>query len=94
MQNLEIMRDIPIDAYKKQQTGNLVVGQETINAPAKTLFVRAVQVYDSTSAITGANDFFEKKILHYLQEYVPSTESASRGKPKYYAMFGGATGVQ
>tara|TARA_A100001037_G_scaffold282926_1_gene287985 strand:+ start:58 stop:456 length:399 start_codon:yes stop_codon:yes gene_type:complete len=24
---------------------------------------------------------------------VPSTESAKRGQPKYYAMFGGATGV-
>ena len=33
-----------------------------------------------------------KKILHILQEYIPSTESAKRGQPKYYAMFGGATG--
>ena len=31
--------------------------------------------------------------MSYLQEYVPSTESTSRGQPKYYAMFGGATGV-
>jgi hypothetical protein len=87
-----IMRDVPIDADRKQQTGNLVVGQETINAPGGALFIRAIQVYDSTSATTGANTFLEKKDVTYLQEYVPSTESAKRGKPKYYAMFGGATG--
>ena len=87
-----IFRDVPIDADRKQQTGNLVVGQETINAPAGCVFVRALQVYDSTSATTGANVFLEKKDISYLQEYVPSTESAKRGQPKYYAMFGGATG--
>ena len=87
-----IMRDIPIDADKKQQSGNLVTGQETINAPAGCLYIRAIQVYDSTSAITGPNDFLLKKDISFLQEYVPSTESSKRGKPKYYAMFGGATG--
>ena len=35
----KIMRDVPIDADRKQQTGNLVVGQETINAPAGCLYV-------------------------------------------------------
>ena len=30
-----IMRDVPIDADRKQQTGNLVTGQETINAPGE-----------------------------------------------------------
>ena len=88
-----ILRDVPIDAYKKQSIGNLVTGQNTINVPAQTLFVKGVQVYDSTSAATGANRWLEKKDESYLQEYVPSTESAKRGQPKYYAMFGGATGV-
>ena len=87
-----IMRDVPIDADRKQQTGNLVTGQETINSPGGALFIRAVQVYDSTSATTGANVFLEKKDITYLQEYVSSTESAKRGQPKYYAMFGNATG--
>jgi hypothetical protein len=87
-----IFRDVPIDADRKQQTGNLVTGQETINAPAGAVFIRAIQVYDSTSATTGANVFLEKKDISYLQEYISSTESAKRGQPKYYAMFGGATG--
>ena len=87
-----IFRDVPIDADRKQQSGNLVIGQETINAPAGALFIRGIQVYDSTTAITGANVWLEKKDVTYLQEYISSTESAKRGKPKYYAMFGGATG--
>jgi hypothetical protein len=87
-----IFRDVPIDADRKQQTGNLVTGQETINAPAGAVFIRAIQVYDSTSAVTGSNVFLEKKDISYLQEYVSSTASAKRGQPKYYAMFGGATG--
>jgi len=89
----KILREVPIDAYKKQSIGNLVTGQNTINVPAKTLFVKGVQVYDSTSASTGTNTWLEKKDESYLQEYQPSTESADRAKPKYYAMFGGATGV-
>ena len=35
----KIFRDIPIDANRKQQLGNLVAGQESINAPAGSLFI-------------------------------------------------------
>ena len=87
-----IFRDLPIDADRKQQIGNLVAGQETINSPAGAVFIRGIQVYDSTSATTGANVWLEKKDVTYLQQYVSSTESSKRGQPKYYAMFGGATG--
>ena len=89
-----IMRDVPIDADRKQQSVNLVPGQETINAPAGCLFIRAIQVYDSSSVLTGPNVFLEKKDMSYLQEYQDVTgTSAAQGKPKYYAMFGGATGT-
>ena len=88
-----IFRDIPIDADRKQQLGNLVAGQESINAPAGSLFIRGIQVYDTAgSETTGANRWLEKKDYTYLQEYISSTASAKRGQPKYYAMFGGATG--
>ena len=89
-----ILRDVPIDADKKQQLGNFVAGQESINAPAGCLFVRGIQVYDTNgSAITGANRWLEKKDMTYLQEYQDVTgTSAAQGQPKYYAMFGGATG--
>ena len=89
-----IMRDIPIDADRKQQLGNFVAGQESINAPAGCLFIRGIQVYDTAgSAITGANRWLEKKDMTYLQEYQDVTgTSAAQGQPKYYADFGGATG--
>jgi hypothetical protein len=88
-----IFRDVPIDADRKQQSINLVPGQETINAPAGCVFVRAIQVYDSNSVLTGPNTFLEKKDMSYLQEYQDVTGTATaQGKPKYYAMFGGATG--
>ena len=61
-----IFRDVPIDAERRQQTGNLVAGQESINAPAGALFIRGVQVYDSSSVITGANVWLEKKRLYIL----------------------------
>ena len=43
-----IMRDVPIDADRKQQIGSFVAGQEPINAPAGCLFIRGIQVYDSS----------------------------------------------
>ena len=89
-----IFRDVPIDADRKQQLGNFVAGQESINCPAGAVFIRGIQVYDTNgSAITGANRWLEKKDLTYLQEYQDVTgTSAAQGQPKYYAMFGGATG--
>ena len=89
-----IMRDVPIDADRKKQLANFVAGQETINAPAGCLFIRAIQVYDTAgSETTGANRYLEKKDITYLQEYQDVTgTSAAQGQPKYYAMFGGATG--
>ena len=51
-----IFRDVPIDADRKQQLGNLVAGQESINAPAGAVFIRGIQVYDTAgSETTGAN---------------------------------------
>ena len=89
-----IFRDVPIDADRKQQLGNFVAGQESINAPAGCVFVRGIQVYDTNgSATTGANRFLEKKDMSYLQEYQDITgTAAAQGQPKYYAMFGGGTG--
>ena len=41
---LRILRDIPIDAYKKQSIGNLVTGQNTINQ---------LKVFNEALGITG-----------------------------------------
>jgi len=86
-----LLRDLPIDADRKQQSGNLVAGQQYINCPAGCLFTRGIQVYTSTSAITGANVWLQKKDQTFLNEYVSA--NTDTGSPKYYAQFGGATGT-
>ena len=85
-----IFRDVPSDAYRTLTTGNLVTNQDFVNVPAGALFVRGVQVYDSTSVTTGSNIWLEKRDVTFLEEYVSA--NTSTGKPKYYAMKGGATG--
>ena len=88
-----IMRDVPIDADRKQAKNRFVTGQQTINCPAGCLFTRGIQVYTSTdgTTISGANSWLEKKDQTYLNEYISA--NTSTGTPKYYAQFGGATGT-
>ena len=83
-----IMRDIPIDADRKIAQDNLVASQEHANLPAGALFVRAVQVADSTSDFNNPI-FLQKRDVTFLDEF---NNSRATGRPKYYAMKGGATG--
>ena len=83
-----IMRDIPIDADRKIAQDNLVASQEHANLPAGALFVRAVQVADSTSDFNNPI-FLQKRDVTFLDEF---NGARATGRPKYYAMKGGATG--
>ena len=83
-----IMRDIPIDADRKIATDNLVADQEHANLPAGALFVRAVEVADGTSTLTNPI-FLQKRDVTFLDEF---NGARATGRPKYYAMKGGATG--
>ena len=83
-----IARDVPIDAYRKTATDNLVANQEHAQVPAGALFVRGVQVADGTSTLTNPI-WLEKKDLTLLDEF---NGARATGRPKYYAMKGGATG--
>ena len=88
---LRILREIPIDADRKEMIGNLTASKDNVYAPAGTLFVRDFQVYTSTSVATGANSFLIKKDISYLREY--DAAETTTGTPKYYAMSGGAEGT-
>ena len=96
-----ILYDLPMDSDRKMATGSLVTDDNTINVQAGTLFVRAVEVFDSTSSTDGNSIFLQKKDVSYLREYVSKLTGPSggqtaqdvTGQPKYYAMFGGATGL-
>jgi hypothetical protein len=96
-----INQELPMDADRFVQEGTLVADDNTINAPAGALFIRGIEVFDSTSVTTGKGTWLEKKDQTYLSEYTDrltgtegdQTAQDVTGLPKYYAMFGGATGL-
>ena len=88
---LRILREVPIDADRKEMIGNLTASNDNVYAPAGTLFIRDLQVYTSTTASTGTNSWLEKKDISFLREY--DTAETTTGTPKYYAMSGGAEGT-
>jgi len=88
---LRVLRDAPIDADRKEMIGNLTASKDNVHVPAGTLFVRGVQVYESTSVATGTNSWLTKKDITYLREY--DAAETTTGTPKYYAMSGEAEGI-
>jgi hypothetical protein len=84
-----IMRDVPIDANRASATDNMVANQEHVNVPAGALVVRGIQVADGTSTLTNPI-WLEKRDLTFLDEF---NGARATGKPKFYAMKGGATGT-
>ena len=88
---LRILRDVPIDADRKEMIGNLTASKDNVYTPAGTLFIRGIQVYESTSVATGTGNWLIKKDISYLREY--DTAETTTGTPKYYAMSGGAEGT-
>ena len=98
---MRINQELPMDADRFVQEGTLVADDNTINAPAGALFIRGIEVFDSTSVTTGKGTWLEKKDQTYLSEYTDRltgtegdlTAQDVTGLPKYYAMFGGATGL-
>jgi hypothetical protein len=93
--------DLPMDADRFVQEGQFVADDNTINNPAGALFVRGVEVFPSTTVTTEQGTWLEKRDQTFLSEYVgrltgpegPNTGQDVTGVPKYYAMFGGATGL-
>ena len=93
-----IYQELPMDSQRFVQEGVLAADDNTINSPAGALFIRGVEVFNSTSATTGNGSWLEKKDQTYLSEYVdrltgPEGDRTAQdvtGFPKYYAMFGGA----
>ena len=96
---MRINQELPMDADRFVQEGTLVADDNTINAPAGTLFIRGIEVFNSTSNTQGKGTWLEKKDQTYLSEYTDRltgtegdrTAQDVTGFPKYYAMFGGAT---
>ena len=96
-----INNELPMDSDRFVQEGTLSTDNNTINSPAGALFIRGVEVFNSTANSNGDGTWLEKKDQTYLSEYVDrltGTEGDLTGQdvtgfPKYYAMFGGATAL-
>jgi hypothetical protein len=96
-----IAYDVPMDSDRKQAQAQFATDTNSINVPAECLFVRGVQVFNSTTASTGQGVWLERRDQTFIQEYVGELTGNSGGQtgqdvtglPKYYSMFGGATGV-
>ena len=65
-----IAMDVPIDADRFVQEGTLAANDNTINAPAGCLFVRGIEVFESTANTEGNGKWLEKKDQTYLSEFV------------------------
>jgi len=91
--------DCPMDSDRVQAEAQFATDFNSITMPQALLFVRGIQVYDSTSATTGEGVWLERRDQTFISEYVgelTGTEGGSTGQdttglPKYYSMFGGAT---
>ena len=95
-----ISGDVPIDSDRVEYEGTLAADVQTVRVPAGMLFVRGIEVFNSTSSRTGRTYWLLKRDRTFISEYVgeltgpegSQTGQDTTGLPKYYAMFGGATG--
>ncbi len=91
--------DCPMDSDRLQAEAQFATDFNSITMPTGLLFVRGIEVYDSTTATTGEGVWLERRDQTFISEYIgelTGTEGASTGQdttglPKYYSMFGGAT---
>ena len=91
--------DCPMDSDRLQAEAQFATDFNSITVPTKALFIRGVQVYDSTSATTGEGVWLERRDQTFISEYVGELTGTSggvaaqdtTGLPKYYSMYGGAT---
>ena len=92
--------DIPMDSDREEYQGTVATDVNTVRVPAGFLFVRGVEIFNASNS-TEQGTWLEKKDQTYLSEFVgrltgPEGDLTAQdvtGKPKYYAMFGGATGL-
>ena len=96
-----INNDLPMDSDRFVDEGTMATDVNNIRVPAGALFVRGVEVFNATNS-TEMGTWLERRDQTFLSEYVGrltgpegSTTSGAdvTGKPKYYSMFGGATGI-
>ena len=98
---VRINNDLPMDSDRFVDEGTMATDGNNIRVPAGALFVRGVEVFNATNS-TEMGTWLERRDQTFLSEYVgrltgpegsTTSGAAVTGKPKYYSMFGGATGI-
>ena len=92
--------ECPMDSDRFVEEGTMAADVNNIRVPAGAQFVRGIEVFNASNT-TEQGTWLEKKDQTYLSEYLgrltgPEGDLTAQdvtGKPKYYAMFGGATGL-
>ena len=91
--------DCPMDSDRIQAEAQFATDFNSITMPVKLLFVRGIEVYESTANTNGQGIWLEKRDQTFMSEYVGNLTGTAggvagtdvTGLPKYYSMFGGAT---
>ena len=91
--------DCPMDSDRIQAEAQFATDFNTITMPTKALFIRGIEVYDSTANTNGQGIWLERRDQTFISEYIGNLTGTSGGAaaqdvtglPKYYSMFGGAT---
>ena len=91
--------DCPMDSDRLQAEAQFATDFNSITMPTGLLFVRGIEVYDSTANTNGQGQWLERRDQTFISEYVGNLTGTSGGAtgqdvtglPKYYSMFGGAT---
>jgi hypothetical protein len=60
--------DIPMDSDRVEYAGTIAQNVNTVRVPAAMLFVRGVEVFDSTSSRTGPSTWLEKRDRTFISE--------------------------
>ena len=75
-----ILRDIDLDVFKLEVTGNMTSGNKFLSAPSDILTHRYLMITSGTEQI-----FLDFRDTSFMKEYWPN--SATTGIPKYYSVW-------
>ena len=82
-----ILKGVQLDDFIKNVTGTATASSPYIGSPSDYLSSNSLAVIDSSSNY----NYLQLKHPSFIRDFTPA--SSTTGLPKYYAMFGGATGL-
>ena len=71
--------DIPMDADRQEWEGTIAADVNTVRVPAGFLFVRGVQVFNSTANATEQGFWLERRDQTFISEYVGELKTGPEG---------------